>query len=140
MSRTGLDAQLEAATREFVAKVLGILRNASLAEVAAVQPETGLLARQQSGSKAAPRAASGGPTFATRRRRRASGRSSSMEGLDGRIVDALTQAGEPLAARRLADSLGVPLDALARPLKDLRESGRISKRGDKRATKYALVG
>jgi DNA-binding IclR family transcriptional regulator len=61
-----------------------------------------------------------------------------MEGLDGRIVDALTESGEPMAARLLADKLGVPLDALARPLKELRDAGRITKRGDKRATKYLL--
>jgi hypothetical protein len=136
MSRNGLEAQLEAATRDFVAKVLGILRNASLAEVAAVQPGTGLLARQQPGSRSADKAASGGPSFVTRRRRRAS---TKTEGLDGRIVDALTEAGEPMAARLLADKLGVPLDALGRPLKELRDAGRIMKRGDKRATKYALA-
>src|SRR5688572_19188768 len=134
MSRNGLEAQLEAATRDFVAKVLGILRNASLAEVAAVEPGGGLLARQQSGSRTADKG--GGPTFATRKRRRATTRT---EGLDGRILEALSQSGEPMAARSLADKLGVPLDALARPLKDLRDTNRITKRGDKRATKYALV-
>jgi hypothetical protein len=50
----------------------------------------------------------------------------------------LAGGSDPMPARALAERLGVPLDTLAKPLKQLRDDGRIVKQGDKRASKYAL--
>lgn len=136
MARSVLEAQLEDATRAFVATILGILRNASLAEVAAVDAPVGGESRSGNGRRPEPSAKPSGPTFVRRRGVRRT--SAQMEGLGAKIVDILGQAEGPMPARTLADKLGVPLDALAKPLKELRDANTIVKRGEKRASKYSL--
>ena len=127
MMRSSLESQLEDATREFVGKILTILRSASLADVASTQVGTG-------------RPTVTGEREPSTRRRRTSPRSAHPSiDLIPQIVDALTTHGSPIAARTIADQLGVPLDRLAKPLKQLRDEGKIEKRGEKRATKYLML-
>lgn len=127
-----LEAQLEQATREFLTRVLTILRSASLAEVAAVN-----VGRSSGPSRPSPAsAARPEPTFVRRRGPRP--KTNSLD-LEAKVLELLGQNGEPMAARALADRMGVPLDALAKPLKQLRDGGKIEKQGDKRATKYSLA-
>jgi hypothetical protein len=133
MSRQTLDAQLEEATRDFVGKILGILRNASLGDVASVQTGAGSQNRPTlTGSEGRS------PRTEPTRRRGPKPRVSSTE-LEGRILEILGARREPVPARALADELGVPLDALGKPLKQLRDTSRIVKRGEKRASKYLLA-
>lgn len=139
MSRSGLEAQLEEATQEFVRRILTILRNASLGEVAGIQVGGGqgptFGAPRGPGRPGTPPRPKAEPAPATRPRR---SRSSSEE-LATQIVDVLSRNVGPMPARALCDQLGVSLDALAKPIKLLRDSGKIVKQGDKRATKYALA-
>ncbi len=132
MIRTALEAALEEATREFVSKILTILRSASLGEVASLGASEPTPAPRFSPPRGPARSPGRPPRAAAATRANASD-------LADRIVDALRKAGEPLGARPIADAMGVSVDELAKPLLALRESGRIVKQGDKRATKYALA-
>lgn len=131
MSR-GLEGQLEVAATEFVRKILSILRNASLADVAGVGV----------GTSAAPQPAVRAPKFSTPRGpgrpRQPSGAVTATANLVPKILEVLASASGPTPARTIADQLGVSLDALAKPLKQLRDERRIVKQGEKRASKYAL--
>lgn len=143
MARNGVEAQLEEATQEFVRRILGILRNASLAEVAAVGVEADAAPLRPHGSTS-----SGGssrmPTFSAPRgpgrKPRQKSDEPSADSLAPKIMDALAGGVGPVPARTLAERLGVSLDALAKPLKQLRDEGRVIKRGEKRASKYSLPG
>jgi hypothetical protein len=55
------------------------------------------------------------------------------------VIHALERAGSPMGVRTLAGELGVPVDLLAAPLRELRASGRIAKHGEKRATTYSIA-
>ncbi len=131
MSR-GLEGQLEDAAIEFVRKILSILRNASLADVAGVGV----------GTSSAPQPAARAPKFSAPRGpgrpRQPSGAVGATGDLVPKILDVLASASGPTPARAIADQLGVSLDALAKPLKQLRDEHRIVKHGEKRASKYAL--
>lgn len=137
-SRPVLEAQLADVTEEFLRKVLAILRNASLADVANVNvggPGT------QSSAPPANRAT---PQFSAKRGpgrppvRRGGGKPPAE--LATTILDALSSSDEPISAKALADKIGVHADHLVKPLKQLRDEGRIAKKGEKRASKYAFVG
>jgi hypothetical protein len=143
MPRPQLEAQLEALTREFVAKLVEAIRNASFVEVAAL-PGPGAPAGQRSspGRASQPRAArpetksrgAAEPSSSPRLRQTAQNRAA----LADRVVHALEQASAPLGVRALSSELGVAPDLLATPLRELRTAGRITKHGDKRATTYSV--
>jgi hypothetical protein len=129
----GLEAQLTRLTQEFVHKLVEAMRNASLAEVAALRPPSNgyhqEAAPPRRGRKAAPapRAGRGGRQTAEKRAE-----------LAERVVSALKEANQPVGVRTLSSELGVASDLLAAPIRELRAAGRIKKHGDKRATTYSL--
>jgi hypothetical protein len=129
MAKSALEERLEAITREFVQQIVATIRNASFADVAGYAPEAGRTARRPpppTRVEAVPKAA---------RRQGADRRAELSE----RVVDALRSAGGPLGVRALSSDLGVPPDALAKPLRELRAAGRVAKHGEKRATTYSLA-
>jgi hypothetical protein len=143
MPRPQLEAQLEALTREFVAKLVEAIRNASFVEVAALPGPGAPIGQRSPGRPSQPRAArpetrsrgAAEPTSSPRLRQTAQNRAA----LADRVVHALEQAREPLGVRALSSELGVAPDLLAAPLRELRTAGRITKHGDKRATTYSLA-
>ena len=141
MPRPPLEAQLAALTQEFVGKLVEAIRNASFAEVAAL-PGPGGRAGASSAASRAPRGPA--PGRAGRHdnddhrnlghpRQTAAHRAE----LGDRVVQALKGAHGPLGVRALSSELGVAPDLLAAPLRELREAGRITKHGEKRATTYS---
>lgn len=137
MSRTALEAALEEATREFVSKILMILRSASLGDVASVG-RGGEDAPGPAPHFSAPRGPGRGKPTRERAPRAPRATSASTAELADRTLDALRRAGGPMGARAIADAVGAAVEDLVKPLKALRDDGRIVKQGDKRATKYAL--
>lgn len=144
MPRPQLEAQLEALTREFVAKLVEAIRNASFVDVAALpRPPSpaGKRPEPRAGGAARPgrpeKKEGGGevPSSSPRLRQTAQHRAA----LGDRVVQALEQANEPLGLRALSSELGVAPDLLAAPLRELRAAGRITKHGDKRATTYSVA-
>jgi hypothetical protein len=138
MPRPQLEAQLEALTREFVAKLVEAIRNASFVEVAALPGPGGPVGQRAPVKRVQPRAAKSHgpaePSSSPRLRQTSQNRAA----LGDRIVHALEQASAPLGVRALSSELGVAPDLLATPLRELRASGRITKHGDKRATTYSV--
>jgi predicted Rossmann fold nucleotide-binding protein DprA/Smf involved in DNA uptake len=140
MTKNALEDQLAALTREFVGKLVEALRNASLADVAALSSDPAARlerearpnrAREARESNAVPpRAPSLTPGRQTAARRAEVGE---------RVTLALRSASEPMGVRALATELGVEPTALAVPLRELRAAGRIRKHGEKRATTYSLA-
>jgi hypothetical protein len=59
--------------------------------------------------------------------------------LGERILAILTAAGGPLGVRAIASEAGTAADLLATPLRELRQSGKIRKHGEKRNTTYSAV-
>ena len=147
MAKTGLEERLEAVAREFVQRIVAEIRSASFAEVAGYAPqrvehaETAAPARLQKATRAvaSPKrsaaAASSGGGGAGGERQTAEKRAELSE----RVVETLRNAGEPLSARALAATIGVPPDLLVAPLLELRAAARIAKHGEKRATTYSLA-
>jgi hypothetical protein len=130
MPHMSLESELEALTRDFVAAILRAIRNASVADVAGVAGATA----------PAPRRAPRAPEEAAPKRARATRRpAAEQDALADRVLGLLSQARAPMGARAIASELGVPADRLAAPLKVLRETGRVRKLGDKRATTYAAA-
>ena len=147
MAKTGLEERLEAVAREFVQRIVAEIRSASFAEVAGYAPqrvehaETAATARAQKATRvvaaskrSAGAASSGGGGGAGGERQTAEKRAELSE----RVVETLRNAGEPLSARALAATIGVPPDLLVAPLLELRAAARIAKHGEKRATTYSL--
>lgn len=131
MPKPGLEAQLTALTREFVAKLIDAIRNASFAEVAALPgPQNaasmGRKARRSKPGPASRRRDANRQTIAARRAE-----------LGTRILKVLQEAGGPLGVRALASEIGVAPDLLAVPIRALRASSRIRKHGEKRSTTYS---
>lgn len=135
MPKNALEDQLAVLTREFVGKLVEALRNASLADVAALSSDSrarperearpGRSVRDDTASSAGPRAA----------RQTAARRAEIGE----RVTQALGSVGKPIGVRALASELGVDPGALAVPLRELRAAGKIRKHGEKRATTYSLA-
>ncbi len=125
-----LEAQLYEITREFVARIVSTIRNASFAEVAGYAPAE------------ASRPPPPPPTPATAARkpgRRSRQTPEKKAELLSRIVKILAAANEPLAVRAIARETGTPADALAAALLELRDQGKVRKHGDKRSTTYSLA-
>ncbi|MEO6577209.1 MAG: hypothetical protein ABIP89_25395, partial [Polyangiaceae bacterium] len=124
-----LEAQLHEITREFVARIVSTIRNASFAEVAGYAPP-----------EEEPSARPAAPSPAAKRPGRKPRQSAEKKAeLLSRIVKILAAADEPLAVRAIAHETGTPADALAAPLLELREQGKVRKHGDKRSTTYSLA-
>lgn len=131
-----LEAQLTALTREFVARLVDTIRNASFGEVASLSPAR--LGGSGNGRRSAPRPASvtqpqppaprGGRQTAARRAE-----------IGERVITALRDASEPLGVRALSTRLGVAPDVLAVPLRELRAAGKVRKHGEKRSTTYSAA-
>lgn len=124
--KTTLEAELRAITEEFVARIVAMLTNASFAEVASLSmphPE--------------PKGRVVEPPLPKKRAARGTAASRDAE-LAKQVLSVLANAPGPMNARALASALGVHLDKLAKPLKQLRDEGRIKKHGDKRATTYGV--
>jgi hypothetical protein len=133
MPKQDLEARLADLTREFVTRLVQVIRNASFAEVAALPDPPGSPAPRSSA-----RSGSAGPGAAEKKappraRRSAEGRAALAE----RVLSALSNAGKAMGVRDLSSTLDVTPDALAAPLRELRTAGKIRKHGDKRATKYS---
>jgi hypothetical protein len=140
MPKEDLEARLAAVTREFVARVVQVIRNASFAEVAALPgPRPGSNASSPSSAptpRSGPRSngGGGGQKNGVRSRRSAAGRAEVGE----RVLATLRSEGRAMGVRDLSSALGMSPDALAGPLRELRAAGHVRKQGDKRATKYLL--
>jgi hypothetical protein len=142
---TALEEQLEAITREFLGKIVSTIRNASFAEVAGYSaPAAGAPPKKAvtrvvatpsvSSSRAVERATD--QNGSSRRPRQTADRRAELR---DQLLGALQQAGGPMNARALATALGVPLDMLAAPIRELRDAGKITKHGDKRSTTYTTA-
>jgi hypothetical protein len=146
---TALEERLEAITRDFLAKIVETIRNASFAEVAGYAPAPHGQERERGQVRATERAQrpvtrvvatpqkdrDGAGEGARRPRQTADKRAEISE----RLLDLLKRATEPLGVRAIASELSVPPDLVAAPLRDLRDAGRIAKHGDKRNTTYSLA-
>jgi hypothetical protein len=135
MTKNALEEHLADLTREFVGKLVDALRNASLADVAALTGDSGSRAPR------APR-----PRAATAEvRERALGHRGPRQTatrraeIGERLTKALASADGPLGVRALAEELGVDAGLLAVPLKELRAAGKVRKHGEKRATTYSIA-
>jgi hypothetical protein len=135
MPKHALEAELAALTQEFVGRLVNAIRNASFAEVAALSPPRVEAAGRRAAAPRAPRAErpSAGVSAPPRARQTAAHRAE----LGQRVVKALQDAGEPLGVRALSSQLGVAPDALAVPLRELRQQGLVRKHGEKRNTTYS---
>jgi hypothetical protein len=134
MPKHPLEAELAAITQEFVSRLVDAIRNASFAEVAALTPPRVEVAGRRAPALG-PRAErpSPGPSAPRRARQTAAHRAE----LSQRVVKALRDAGQPLGVRALSSQLGVAPDALAVPLRELRQQGLVHKHGEKRSTTYS---
>jgi len=135
--KSSLEAELEAITREFVARIISTLRNASFAEVASLSPtlERPRISIPRPKRSAPALSAPEEPARARRPRQGADKRAELRE----HIVQALRQSGSPMGVRALSSQLHVAPDLLAVPLKELRAEGRVAKHGDKRNTTYSVA-
>jgi hypothetical protein len=135
MLKHALEEQLTALTREFVGKLVEVIRNASFAEVAALPgPGTSAASASPRPQKRPPKATAAGTGGGSGRQTAAR-----REEIGHHVVRALAKASEPLGVRALAGEVGLAPDRLAVPLRELREAGKIRKHGDKRSTTYSLA-
>jgi hypothetical protein len=130
-----LEAQLTAATQEFVARVVDIIRNASFADVASFSAASTARAPASTASSRGARGAQPSQSSPRRGRQTAAGRAQIGE----RLLETLRDASEPMGVRALSDQLGVVPEVLAVPLRELRTAGKIRKHGEKRATTYSAA-
>src|SRR5208283_1797762 len=120
MPKNALEDQLAVLTREFVGKLVDALRNASLADVAALSSDS--RARPEREARPTrprePREEAASPPAAGRQTaaRRAE--------VGERVTQALRGASQPMGVRALASELGVDAAALAVPLRELRAAGK----------------
>jgi len=131
MPKHALEEQLTVLTREFVGKLVEVIRNASFAEVAALPgPQRASAAERapRNAPRPGPARKSGGRQTKERRAE-----------LGERLLKELGGAKQPMGVRALAGELGVPPDVLAAPIRELRQTGKIRKHGDKRSTAYSLA-
>ncbi len=138
MPKHALEEQLTALTREFVGRLIEVIRNASFAEVASLPGPDAPVSRPRL-PRTLPAAAASPAAKGVRRagsdRQTAARRAEMGE----RILAALEATRSPLGVRALAGELGVAPDLLAQPLRELRGAGKIRKHGEKRATTYSLA-
>jgi hypothetical protein len=130
MPKHALEAQLMALTREFVAKLVEAIRNASFVEVAALPGAHRAASRRTSRRStlgfSTRKADANRQTVAARRAE-----------LSSRIMKVLEASARPLGVRALASEIGVAPDLLVVPIRELRASSRIRKHGEKRSTTYS---
>ena len=109
---------------------------ASIAETRQQIANTELAVAAVRGQLARP-AATGSTT------RRARGTRSSIGATTDDLHVALTTAAEPLTAGQIRDALGIPSDVssitMSRFLSDAVTSGRVTKQGERRGTRYSAV-
>jgi len=146
-----LEAELTEITREFVARIVSAIRNASFADVAGLDAAVSLrglgaapMPTGRSKSQRKPASGAGAdlldssPERQGRRGRRPRQTQEKRGELAERIVGALASASAPLGVRALASELATAPDLLAIPLRELRSQGKIRKLGEKRNTTYSL--
>jgi hypothetical protein len=146
---SSLEAQLTEIAREFVARIVETIRNASFSDVAGYAQE-GRPAGRAPGRAAAPRGRAtrraaatsereAPPSAPKRRGRKPRQTIEKRAELGERILAILTASGSPLGVRALASEAGTAADLLATPLRELRQGGKIRKHGEKRNTTYSTV-
>ncbi|HEY2517995.1 MAG TPA: hypothetical protein VGI39_44295 [Polyangiaceae bacterium] len=146
MGRSALEDRLEEITRAFVAQIVSALRNASFADVAALEvgssapprPTRPKAARTTSPTRVSASPSSNSSSRAGERERPRQTADRRAE-LGERVIRALENAEHPLGVRALSSELGVAPDLLAAPLRELRDAGKIAKHGEKRATTYSIA-
>ncbi len=131
MSRSRLETQLEEITRDFVARIVEAVKEASIGDVAEL--EIRKAAEGPSPGRQKPPA----PKVPPSRQRQTAGRRAEV---GTRVLEALRKSSHPLGLRALAQAVGVPRGALAAPLRELRASGRLIKHGERRTTTYSAAG
>ncbi len=143
MPKPSLEDQLASLTQEFVARLVESIRNASFAEVAALQAPRVVAgggpprpARRPAGPAASAGTAAEPPAAAARRTRQTAAHRAE---LGERVIKVLQSAGQPLGVRALSSELGVAPDLLAVPLRELRDKGLVRKHGEKRNTTYSAA-
>jgi hypothetical protein len=129
-----LEAQLTALTREFVARLVEVIRNASFADVAGLSASAARGPDESRPRRGAPRPAAGSRPGKPSRQT-----ASHRAELGERVIEALRGSSAPMGVRALSSELGVVPDRLALPLKELRTAGKIRKHGDKRSTTYSAA-
>jgi hypothetical protein len=129
-----LEAQLTALTREFVARLVEVIRNASFADVAGLSASPARGPDESRPRRGAPR-----PTVGSRAGKPSRQTASHRAELGERVMAALRGSSAPMGVRALSSELGVVPDRLAVPLKELRTAGKIRKHGDKRSTTYSAA-
>jgi predicted transcriptional regulator len=158
---SSLEAQLTEITREFVARIVETIRNASFGDVAGY-PEgrpvarprgrpppraerTERAEREQPATRVRPpgpratRAAAAGESPPPKRRGRKPRQTVEKRAeLGERILAILRAAGGSLGVRAIASEAGTAADLLATPLRELRQGGKIKKHGEKRNTTYSV--
>jgi hypothetical protein len=134
---SNLKNTLEALASDFARTVIAALRSASIDEI------TGLSSQSSPRRVGRP---TGGESLTVVSRKRGPGgrlgrRSVAQIGqmVDG-IVNLLAKSPSGLRAEQIREALGVQAKELPRPLADALSAGRISKRGQKRATTYFAGG
>jgi hypothetical protein len=136
MPKNALEDQLAVLTREFVGKLVEALRNASLADVAALSSDGRARPEREARAVKPAREANSSPARPPRAGRQTAVRRAE---LGERVTQALGSATKPVGVRALASELGVDPGILAAPLRELRAAGKIRKHGEKRATTYSLA-
>ncbi len=131
---SALEAQFASLTREFVASLVEALRNASLADVAALSRSG--VTHERPTVAAAPATARREPRDEGRAPRKSAAQRAE---LGEELTRVLADAERPMGVRALAEALGVQPATLAAPLKEMRAAGKIRKHGEKRATTYSLA-
>lgn len=136
MPKNALEDQLAVLTREFVGKLVEALRNASLADVAALSSDGRARPEREARGAKPAREANSSPARPARAGRQTAVRRAEI---GERVTQALGSATKPVGVRALASELGVDPGILAAPLRELRAAGKIRKHGEKRATTYSLA-
>ena len=133
---SSLEAQLTEITREFVARIVETIRNASFSDVAGYSPETRPTSRPRARAATVKPEA---PSAPARRGRKPRQTVEKRAEIGERILAILTAASAPLGVRAIASEAGTAADLLATPLRELRQGRKIRKHGEKRNTTYSAV-
>lgn len=131
-----LQSKLETLAAAFARDVLAVLRGVSIDDIAALSARGG---RPASSGRAAAGAAAAAPARAARGARRGKGGRRTAADIDAvvdRIVELLAKSPEGLRSEQVQAELGLTRREVPRPLKAALASGRIGKRGERRATVY----
>ena len=131
---SNLRNQIDLLATQFAGQIIEALRLASLDDLMAIAGDRrgGARARANGGGAAASNGAGG-----TRRRGRLGRRSQQQIGrMVDEIVDLLAKNAAGMRAEQIRSALNVQAKELPRPLADALASGRVTKKGQKRATTY----